>query len=171
MRSGSSNVRLIVTKLQSRRGLPVIVAAVIVLFIFYFASKGGDAVYAPASVGKVTREPEKETDKPVPDTQDVSKRKEQVPVPDAAPADDSAGRKAVSPDHGSKESQDSKSEEKEASKNTDKVRAPAVVGEASGEFELKTGIQADTAKQDAVRAELKFSWDSYKKYAWGHGWF
>jgi mannosyl-oligosaccharide alpha-1,2-mannosidase len=35
-------------------------------------------------------------------------------------------------------------------------------------FVLQTGIKADVEKMDAVRTELKFSWDKYKEYAWGH---
>jgi mannosyl-oligosaccharide alpha-1,2-mannosidase len=95
-------------------------------------------------VGKVTREPEKETRKPQPQRQpqpvleegdEERETKLPVPVPDLP---------AAAVPH----------------------VTPGVSARAA--FTLQTGIAADPAKQDAVRAELKFAWDMYKKHAWGH---
>jgi type IV secretory pathway VirB10-like protein len=148
-----STVRRVVAKVQSRRALPVIVAAVIVLLIFYFATKhDSSGEHLGGSVGKVTREPEKETEKPVKRIHDPeeSHNENEKPKEEA--------RKPVEPDLPPVVKPD--------------LRPPPVKPQAEksvGEFEFKTGILPDKEKQDAVRAELKYSWDSYKKYAWGQG--
>ncbi len=142
------------TRLQNRRGLPMLVAAALIVSILYLTrgKSSTDATLLPASVGKVTREPEKETQKPLP---------KPLPLPVAEADEDE--KRALVPNL-PRPAEQARHEE------------PAAPGGGGGggvpsphvAFTLQTGIVADTAKQDAVRAELKFSWDMYKKHAWGH---